>query len=230
MVDFSFRNKQKFFLKIDFPSRDYYYSGTDKWSWDSGSSRAGPLIPKRKSTDMLKIITLALLSAGLTASAVVGAEDSEKATPPTDAQIAKIVVVANTVDVKYGEQAVKKTKNPDVKAFAETMIRDHSAVNEKAIALVEKLGVTPEDSETSKSLDENGKKELERQKALEGAEFDKSYVDNEVSYHEAVIAVLDESLIPSSKNEELKALLKTGRPIFVAHLEHAKNLQKELAE
>ena len=32
------------------------------------------------------------------------------------------------------------------------MIRDHKAVNEKALALVKKLNVTPADNEISKSL------------------------------------------------------------------------------
>jgi putative membrane protein len=101
-------------------------------------------------------------------------------------------------------------------------------VNDKAIALAKKLGVTPEDSDTSKSVKSNGKKELAKLKALTGAEFDKAYVDNEVSYHEAVIGLLDKTLIPNTTNAELKGLLESGRPIFAAHLEHAKMLQASL--
>lgn len=178
---------------------------------------------------MIKSIALVLASAALTTFAAIGAETTaEKTAPPNDAQIAKIVLVADTVDVNYGKLAVKKTENPEVKAFAETMVRDHTAVNDKATALAKKLGVTPEDSETSKSLEENGKVELKKLKKLSGAEFDKAYVDNEVSYHEAVIGVLDKTLIPNVKNGELKALLESGRPIFEAHLQHAKKLQKDL--
>lgn len=178
---------------------------------------------------MFKSIALVLASAALTTFATIGAETTtEKAAPPNDAQIAKIVLVADSVDVDYGKLAVKKTENPDVKAFAETMIRDHSAVNEKATALAKKLGVTPEDSETSKSLEDQGKAELKKLKSLKGTAFDKAYVDNEVAYHEAVIGVLDKTLIPNTKNAELKALLESGKPIFVMHLEHAKKLQKQL--
>jgi putative membrane protein len=96
------------------------------------------------------------------------------------------------------------------------------------VALAKKLGMTPEASDTSKSLDAGGKKELEKLKALTGADFDKAYVDNEVSYHEAVIGVLDTVLIPNTKNAELKSLLESGRPIFAAHLDHAKMLQASL--
>ena len=76
----------------------------------------------------------------------------------------------------------------------------------------------------------NGKKELAKLKALTGADFDKAYVDNEVSYHEAVIGLLDKTLIPNTKNAELKSLLESGRPIFVAHLGHAKMLQASLSK
>jgi putative membrane protein len=161
---------------------------------------------------------------------IVNAADKTSTSPPTDAEIAMIVVVADTVDVDYGKLAAEKTTNQAVKEFAETMVRDHTAVNDKAIALAKKLGVTPEASGTSKSLKVNGQKELVKLKALKGPEFDKAYVDNEVSYHEAVIGLLDKTLIPSTKNAELKSLLESGRPIFAAHLGHAKQLQASLSK
>ncbi len=179
----------------------------------------------------LKAFVLILTSVAMAAlSTTANAADKTSASTPTDSQIAMIVVVADTVDVDYGKLAVKKTSNQAVKEFAETMIRDHTAVNDKAIALAKKLGVTPEASDTSKSLKANGKKELAKLKALTGAEFDKAYVNNEVSYHEAVISLLDKTLIPSARNAELKSLLESGRPIFAAHLEHAKRLQASLGK
>ena len=163
----------------------------------------------------LKAFVLILTSVAMAAlSTTANAADKTSASTPTDAQIAMIVVVADTVDVDYGKLAVKKTSNQAVKEFAETMVRDHTAVNDKAIALAKKLGVTPEASDTSKSLKSDGKKELAKLKALTGAEFDKAYVDNEVSYHEAVIGLLDKTLIPNTKNAELKSLLESGRPDF----------------
>ena len=181
--------------------------------------------------DKLKAFVLILTSVAIAAlSTSANAADKTSATAPTDAQIAMIVVVADTVDVDYGKLAVKKTSNQAVKEFAETMVRDHTAVNDKAIALAKKLGVTPEASDTSKSLQSDGKKQLAKLKALTGAEFDKAYVDNEVSYHEAVIGLLDKTLIPNTRNAELKSLLESGRPIFVAHLEHAKKLQASLSK
>lgn len=188
-----------------------------------------PDVIKRKTNLVrLKSVAVILTSVALATVSTANAEDKTPASALTDAQIAMIVVVADTVDVDYGKLAVKKTSNQAVKEFAETMVRDHTAVNDKAIALAKKLGVTPEASDTSRSLTANGKKELEKLKALTGAEFDKAYVDNEVSYHEAVIGMLDNTLIPNTKNAELKSLLESGRPIFVAHLAHAKQLRASL--
>jgi putative membrane protein len=175
----------------------------------------------------MKYIALVTMAAAL---ALLNPVHAETTAPPTDAQIAQIVLTADTVDVDYGNLAVKTTKNAEVKAFAETMIRDHTAVNEKAAALAKKLNLTPEASATSKSLKADGDKMLAKLKDMSGAEFDKAYVDNEVSYHESVIGALEKTLIPNAKNAELKGLLESGMPIFKSHLEHAKNLQQSLSK
>ena len=174
---------------------------------------------------MLKIIALTITSVALAAFTTVHAQTAPAAAPPNDAQIAQIVLTADSVDVDYGNLAVKKTKNAQVKAFAETMIRDHTSVNNQATALAKKLGMTPEASDTSKSLQSGGEKEMAKLKAMEGAEFDKAYIDNEVAYHESVIGALDKVLLPNAKNAELKNLLESGRPVFVSHLNHAKEVQ-----
>ena len=150
------------------------------------------------------------------------------ATAPTDPQIAMIAVTADNVDIDAGKMAAGKTSNPKVKAFANLMVRDHTSVNKKATALAKKLKVTPEESDTSRSLKSDGDKNLEKLRGMSGAEFDKAYIDNEVNYHEAVAKVLDETLIPNAKNAELKALLESAKPIFTSHLNHAKELQSSL--
>jgi putative membrane protein len=110
------------------------------------------------------------------------------------------------------------------------MVTDHTGVNKSATALVKKLNVTPEDNPTSQSLKAGGDKNIQNLKGLKGAQFDSAYIDNEVTYHQAVIDAMDKTLIPNATNEELKALLVKVRPAFVAHLEHAKHIQTELAK
>ncbi|HZI83997.1 MAG TPA: DUF4142 domain-containing protein, partial [Casimicrobiaceae bacterium] len=93
---------------------------------------------------------------------------------------------------------------------------------------VKKLGVKPEDNPTSESLKKGGEDNLTHLKGLKGAAFDKAYIDHEVAYHEQVLDAVDKVLVPNAKNAELKALLVKVRPAFVAHLDHAKQIQGKL--
>jgi len=146
----------------------------------------------------------------------------------TDAQVAHIAVTANQLDVTAAQQALEKSRHPEVRAFAETMIRDHEAVIGQAAALAERLGVTPEDNETSRSLTSDARDTGERLEALSGATFDLAYMENEVAYHDAVIAAVRDVLIPNTSNQELEDLLQSVLPALEAHREHAARLVDQL--
>ena len=147
---------------------------------------------------------------------------------PSDAQIAHIAYTAGAIDVKAAEQALTISKNEAVRDFATNMVKDHTAVNDQALALVKKLGVTPEDNDISKGLAKNAEAKLAELSKLSGADFDKAYVANEVAYHKAVDSALADTLIPSSSNAELKALLETGLKIFQGHEMHAEHVAMSL--
>ena len=165
----------------------------------------------------------AAASAAPAASAVPAA-----AAAVSDAQIAAIVVAANQVDIDAGQLATTKATNARVKAFARQMVTDHTGVNKAATALVTKLGVTPEENETSRSLTAGGEQTRSSLKGKSGADFDRSYIDNEVTYHQTVLDALDNTLIPNAQNAELKNMLVTTRPAFEAHLKMAKDVQGAL--
>lgn len=166
------------------------------------------------------------LSALIVALGVAAPGAHASAQSVTDAQIASIVVTANQVDIDAGKTAAAKTTNAEVKKFAQLMVTDHTGVNKSATDLVTRLKVTPEDNDTSKALKAGGEKNVANLKSLKGAAFDKAYIDHEVAYHTQVLEAIDKTLVPNAKNAELKALIVKVRPAFVAHLEHAKSLQK----
>ena len=142
---------------------------------------------------------------------------------PTDPQIAHIAYTAGQIDIEAANQALKMSKNKDVIAFAESMVKDHTAVNKLALDLVKKLGVTPEDNDTSKSLSKAAAAKLTEMSKLSGAAFDKAYMQNEIAYHKTVNGALETLLIPSSSNAELKSLLQQGLKIFKGHQQHAEH-------
>ncbi|WP_244817242.1 DUF4142 domain-containing protein [Caballeronia sp. Lep1P3] len=169
--------------------------------------------------------------AALAATLMLAAHPSfSQQAAPTDAQIAAIVVAANQVDIDAGKLAASRTQTNDVKAFAERMVVDHGGVNKAAGELVQRLGVKPQENPTSESLKAGGEANITHLQTMNGASFDKAYIDHEVSYHEQVLSALDNTLIPGAHNAELKALLVKVRPAFVAHLEHARHLQASLEQ
>ena len=156
------------------------------------------------------------------------ATPAQTADKPTDPQIAHIAYTAGVIDVENAKLAISKSGNKEVVAFAEDMVRDHEAVNTQALDLVKKLKVTPEDNDTSKALSKAADDERTKLAKLDGASFDKAYVDNEVAYHKQVNGALETLLIPSASNAELKALLETGLKIFQGHQQHAEHVAATL--
>jgi putative membrane protein len=100
-------------------------------------------------------------------------------------------------------------------------------VNDQALAMVKKLGVTPEDNPTSQALTKQAADKRAELAKLSGAAFDKAYIDNEVAYHKTVNSALQSTLIPVATNPELKDLLSTGLKIFQGHEQHAEHVAAE---
>ena len=148
----------------------------------------------------------------------------------SDPEVASVAVVANQIDISYGEIAKLRSKNADILKFAETMISDHKAVIAQAAALVKKLGVTPKDNAVSQKLLTDAEKTKKMLRSKSGKAFDKAYIDNEVAYHKAVIETVEGLLIPETDNVELKSLLQNVVPALKTHLEHAVMVQNKISK
>ena len=145
-----------------------------------------------------------------------------------DPQIATVALTAHQIDVDRGKLALKHTKNDEVKQFADQMVHDHQAGIKEALDLAKKLGVKPEQSDTTKSLKADAKKVSQRLAREKGAKFDKDYIDTEVAYHQAVIDAVKNVLVPGAQNDQLKTLLQTAIPTLEGHLQHARMVQTQL--
>jgi putative membrane protein len=172
------------------------------------------------------IRTFVLCGAALLAT--TGVATAHDAGGPNDAQIAHVAYTAGQIDIAAGKQALARSRNEAVRAFAQEMVRDHAAVNDQALALLKKLGVTPEGNGTSTALSRQAGQELHKLARLRGAAFDRAYVRNEVAYHRTVNSALSGTLIPGAHNAELKSLLKTGLTLFREHQRHAEHLARDL--
>lgn len=168
-----------------------------------------------------------LLTAFLIGSSSLYAQQSIKLTDP---EVASVAVTANQIDIDYAGIALKKSSNAEVLNFARTMSNDHTAVIGQAVELAKKLNVTPQSNDLTKKLLSDAEKTKKQLKTQKGAAFDKTYINNEVAYHKAVIDAVENVLIPETDNAELKSLLQTILPALKTHLSHAEMLQKTLGK
>lgn len=169
----------------------------------------------------------AVLTLGLVSAVLTGPLSAQAKPALDDAAIASIFDLANTADIETGELAAKMGQSPEVRDLGKNFAAAHTGVRQQGRDLAKKLGITlkpPMDGQMAK----DHVAAVKRLKGLKGAAFDKAFVDHEVAYHQAVIDAVTKTLLPATKNAELKALIESVAPAFVAHLEGAKALQKKL--
>lgn len=164
----------------------------------------------------------------IAAASIFAASTSAAASGPTDPQIAHVAYTAGTIDIAAAKLALQKSKSKAVREFAAEMVRDHEAVNDKALALLRKLHVTPQENATSQGLIKQAAATKARLAELHGRAFDRAYAANEVAYHKTVNGALKTTLIPAASNGELKSLLQTGLSLFSEHQKHAEHLSASL--
>lgn len=146
-----------------------------------------------------------------------------------DLEIAHTAYTAGLLDIRYAHLALAISENESVREFAQTMIRDHSAVNQAAGDLVTRLNVTPQDNSLSQALTAGAADKRVELRGLEGAAFDCAYARNEVSYHRLVNETVEGAFIPAATVPELKALLADALVTFKQHQGHAEQMVAGLA-
>jgi len=145
-----------------------------------------------------------------------------------DLEIAHVAYTADNIDIEYAKIALRKSANPEVRAFAQTMIRDHEMVNELALGLLNKLNVQAQDNFLSQKLTADAAGISAKLESLYGSEFDMYYASNELGYHKAVNNLVENAFIPNIENGEMKELFEAGLEIFKAHEGHAEMMVKQL--
>lgn len=161
------------------------------------------------------------VAAALTLAAFTGTANAQSPAELNDLEIAHVAYTADTIDIRYAHLALAISNNPAVLEFAQTMIRDHTAVNDQALALLQKLNVGPEDNFLSRQLNEQAEQLIAEMSDLSGAAFDRRYAENELGYHQAVNGLVESTFIPNIDNAEVKALFEQALTIFRAHERHA---------
>lgn len=145
-----------------------------------------------------------------------------------DLEIAHFAYTAGNIDIRYAHLALALSDDPEVRQFAELMVRDHTAINNKALALVNKLHITPQDNPISQKLSQQALSIRNELAALRADALAKRYAANELGYHRFVNKAVEHTLIPNAQNPELKALLIAALQTFKVHEAHAEAMNQKV--
>ncbi len=170
---------------------------------------------------LIAAVTIVLFTA-------LGVAQAKSPSEFNDLEIAHVAYTADVIDIRYAQLALAISKTPAVREFAETMIRDHSAVNDKALALLKTLNASAQDNFLSQTLSANADKLVDEMSHMHGKAFDRRYAANELAYHKAVNGLVEDVFIPNIENPEVKALFQEALAIFKAHQFHAEKMVASL--
>ena len=165
-----------------------------------------------------------LLAALSLAFAATGVAFAQNATvDKADADRLAAIAQANLAEITTGKIAVEKSTNPDVKAFAQKMIDDHTTGldDTKKVAAAKNITLPTAPDAAHQKMAANLQK-------LSGTEFDKAYIkQGGVADHAKVHAKLKKDMT-SAKDADIKALATKLEPIVAEHGDMAKKLQESL--
>jgi putative membrane protein len=134
---------------------------------------------------------------------------------------------ANQADSTAGVLAGVKATDPEVKTFAATMRKDHHELRVSGEELAKKLGVTPKPPAKDPVAGYAAAELAALQKAKKGDDFDRTYIDNEITMHQAVLDAVNMARV-STTTPEVKELIQNAMPVIKGHLEQAQAIQKRL--
>ena len=153
------------------------------------------------------------------ASLLAAANSPDAAAPTTSAGFVQAAGEANLAEVEAGKLAATKAQSPEVKKFAEQMVKDHT----KAGTELEELA-KPKSLEVPKSVNAEHKAVMSKLKGLSGADFDSAYMAQMKKDHDKAVALFTSASASSDVDKDLQGFAKKTLPT----LEHHQHMAGEL--
>ena len=179
---------------------------------------------------MLVIVSCALVVSPARAQQTMPAQsaDNRQGASLTSAERSFLMKAAKDgrMEVHGSQMAAERAENPEVKEFANKLVKDHQDANEELQTLAERKGVSlpgTEANQQSKSMSSDHAK-LSK---TTGAMFDQQWVKQQIKDHEKDVAEF-QKMTTSATDPDVKAFAAKQLPVLQQHLETARNLQKSL--
>ncbi len=147
------------------------------------------------------------------------------AAPRNDAEILTLVSHSNSAEISSSKLALEQAQNAQVKAFAQDMIKAHTAMEQEGTRVANALGTSAANTGKTEDMREDASEELDDLRQARNAQFDKAYMKFQVEAHEKTLKLLQDQQ-ERAQNAELKAMITKAIPQVQQHLTRAQQLQK----
>jgi putative membrane protein len=130
-----------------------------------------------------------------------------------------------TMEVAKGKLAAQKGAHEGVKQFGQKMVDDHSKVNDELKTIAGAKHITLPGEMPHSPMHAT----LAKLEKLEGAAFDRAYVEDQIRDHQKTIALFERE-VKTGKDAELKAFAEKTLPTLKEHLTTVQDLKAKVAK
>lgn len=188
------------------PAANETAANTNPEATNTGIGQSGPVNAAQDMTST---------AVGETSAATMGSFDT--------ASFVKNATRSGMYEIDAADIALKRTKDPAVRDFAKMMVSDHTRLDKEIAPVAMKAGQTP-----PKDLDQRRKGLLDNLKSAPAADFDRTYMDQQVSAHQEALTLM-KGYADHGSDAGLKAVAAKAAPVLQKHLAAAKATQAKLS-
>lgn len=162
------------------------------------------------------------VAAALCCSFTAVAQDDPMKSIAADKNFVMLADEGSSAEIAQSQIALKKSKNADVKAYAQQMIDDHQKLRSDMAPYAQKMSV-----KTPQPLNTTHKVAAQRLSQLSGKKFDMEYIKNMDTDHHKTLGLFNNEIATTS-NMDLKTAVQQGQTVIQQHTDMADQLAQKM--
>jgi putative membrane protein len=175
---------------------------------------------------LILLASVAVLPSGLIATVAAGpalADEAELA--GQDTQFLAKAIISGRGEVELSQIAAQKASQPQVKQFAERMVKDHTAANDQLMNEAQRHKIETKGTYGTPPLEPNEKAQMTKEQfaGLSGDKLDKAYMQRMIEDHVQAVALFQEEA-KNGKDKQLRDLASSTLPALQDHLKQAREI------
>lgn len=137
----------------------------------------------------------------------------------TDQAFVAKAAQAGMAEVELSQLALQKSKDDQVRSFAQQMVQDHEKANTELKSIAQKHGL-----QVPPKTDSKHQQALEKLQGVSGAQFDAAYSKSMKMDHDKAVALFTDASKAERLNPDLKTFAAKTLPTLQTHHQLASNL------